>query len=126
MKRCWIGVGLLLVLLVLAIGSTWAMGSIHEPIAQDLDQAAECAILGDWANAKAYFYRAKSKWEEDSHFRACLADHTPTEEIDAQFALLEAYCYAQEDVAFAGSCRELAKKTAAVGEAHELVWWNIF
>lgn len=125
MKRSWIGLGILLILLVLGLLSTYAMDRIHEPIEKDLKQAAECAILGDWVNADMFFRQAKGNWEKWEHFRACLADHTPTEEIDAEFAMLEVYCYAQEDAAFAAGCCELARKAAAVGEAHGLVWWNM-
>lgn len=125
MKRCWIGFGLLLVLLVLGILSSIAMARLHEPVEADLKQAAECAVLGDWVNADLFFRQAKNRWEKWEHFRACLADHNPVEEIDAGFALLEVYCYTREDAAFAAGCCELARKAAAVGEAHGLVWWNI-
>ena len=47
MKRCWFGAGLLIALLVVSLGVTWGMDKIHEPIAADLNQAAECAELGD-------------------------------------------------------------------------------
>ena len=52
MKRCWFGAGLLIVLLAVSLGVTWGMDKIHEPIAADLKQAAECAELGDWHNAE--------------------------------------------------------------------------
>lgn len=125
MKRCWIGVGLLLLLLVIAIVTTFLMIRSHEPIEDDLKQAAECAMLGDWVNAQRFFENSRNQWKKWEHFRATLADHTPVEEIDAEFALLEVYCYAQENAAFAAECCSLARKVAAVGEAHEFVWWNL-
>ena len=48
------------------------------------------------------------------------------EEIDADFQILKLCCAARETVTFAGGCRSLACQVAAVGEAHELVWWNLF
>lgn len=125
MKRSWIGLFLLLVLLAASIASTWAMSRIHEPIEKDLKQAAECAMLGDWVNANRFFRKAGADWKKWEHFRSCFADHNPVEEIDAGMEALEVYCYAQEDVAFAAACRDLARQVAAVGEAHELVWWNL-
>lgn len=126
MKRSWIGLGLLLVLLILGLLITWAMGRIHEPIAAALEQAAEYTLQGDWYNAGLQFDSAKESWEKWAHFRTCFADHSPVEEIDAGFAQLQVFCGAQENAAFAGGCMELAKKVAAVGEAHGLVWWNLF
>lgn len=125
MKRSWIGLVLLLVLLVSSLLTTWAMNRIHEPIEADLQQASEYAILGDWVNADKFFHQAKENWEKWEHFRACFADHTPAEEIDGGFAMLEIYRVTREDAAFAAGCNELARKAAAVGEAHGLVWWNI-
>ena len=126
MKRSWLGFLLLLVLLAAGLFSTWKMTSIHEPIEVYLSQAAYWASLEDWDTADLFFQKAKTNWNRNGHFRACFADHNPVEDIDAAFALLEVYCAAREDTAFAGSCRDLARRVAAVGEAHELVWWNFF
>lgn len=125
MKRSWMGFALLVVLLAGSVLVTWAMGNIHDPIEQDLNQAAECAVLGDWVNAQRFFVSAKDGWKKWEHFRASFADHTPIEEIDADFAALEVYLYAQETIGFSAVSSSLARQVAAVGEAHELVWWNI-
>ena len=126
MKRSWMGLGLLVVLLALSLLSAWAMVSLHRPVEAHLNRAAEYALQGDWEHTQASFLRGKESWADLERFRACFADHTPVEEIDSQFALLEVYCATREQAAFAASCRELAEKCAAVGEAHQLVWWNLF
>jgi len=125
MKRSWMGFFLLLALLALSIGATWAMTKIHAPIEFQLQQAARSALAGDWEEAERCSHQAREHWEKWDHFRAALADHTPVEEIDGEFAMLEVYCQTRETIAFAACCKELARKTAAVGEAHELVWENL-
>lgn len=125
MKRSWIGFILLLVLLVAGLFATWEMTEIHEPIEAQLLQAAHWASLEDWKTAGRFFEKARENWKESEHFRACFADHNPVEDIDAAFAMLEVYCAAREETAFSGACRDLARRVAAVGEAHELVWWNL-
>lgn len=125
MKRSWIGLGLLVVLLAVSLLVTFAMTRIHEPIEEQLLQAAECAMLGDWKNADLFYEGAKARWKQWERFRSCVADHTPIEEIDAAFASLTLYCRAREDLAFAAACSALARQIAAVGEAHEPVWWNL-
>ena len=126
MKRSWIGLGMLLVLLCGSGAVTWAMDRIHEPIAGDLKAAASYALLDDQPEAQKYALRAEEGWKKWAHFRACFADHTPIEEIDAGFAELDIYRLSDEETAFAASCGELARKVEAVGEAHGLVWWNLF
>lgn len=125
MKRSWIGFILLMVLLAASILTTWIMVWIHEPIEADLTQAAAFALEENWVRSNQCFRQAEAKWTKWEHVRACFADHNPVEEIDAAFAMLKTYCTAREGLAFAGGCRDLARKVAAVGEAHEFVWWNL-
>lgn len=125
MKRSWIGLGLLLILLLLGIITTWFMVDIHRPVEEHLKKASRYALVGDWTRADGAFREAKENWQQWEHERTCLADHSPVEEIDAEFEMLQLYSAAREDAAFAAGCMELARKTAAVGEAHEFVWWNL-
>ena len=126
MKRSWIGAGLLLVLLISGLLVTWRMAKIHDPIARDLITAGEYALSGDWGQAEALSRKAAQIWEENEVFRACFADHGPMEEIDACFAQLKIYLRMKEETAFAASCGEIARKAEAMGEAHGLVWENLF
>lgn len=125
MKRCWVGAIFLLVLLLVSLGVSWAMDRIHEPIGEDLNRAAELALLGNWEGSRQLFLQARGRWDEYEHVRACFADHTPVEEVDAGFRALEVYCLARETADFAAHARELARKTAAMGDAHGLSWWNV-
>ena len=125
MKRCWFGAGLLIVLLAASLSVTWGMDKIHEPIAADLNQAAECAELGDWRNAENFSRRAEESWNKWEHFRACFADHTPTEEVGAELAAMDTARQERETTDFAASCARAAKTVQAVGDAHALCWWNL-
>jgi len=125
MKRSWIGFILLILLLWGSLLSSGIMDRIHEPIGEALQQAAWCAMDGNWEKAQAFFRDAQENWKQKEHIRSCFADHTPVEEIDADFALLEVCCAARETISFSGGCLRLARQVAAVGEAHELVWWNL-
>jgi len=126
MKRSWLGVGLLAIMLVIGLLVTRAMGRIHDPIARDLTAAGEYALAGNWNQAEALSQQASDSWEKHALFRACFADHNPTEEIDACFAQLETYKRMKEETAFAAACGETAQKVKAVGEAHKLIWNNFF
>lgn len=126
MKRAWFGLILLALLLAAALGAQWAMDQIHLPISQALDQAAAQAVAGDWAGAQALSRQAEQRWEQTRFLRACLADHTPAEQVSAAFARLRAHAAVQDVSAFASAAQELAQMTQAMAKAHDLQWENLF
>ena len=125
MRRSWFGLGLLLVLLGLSLLVTWGMTAVHAPVEGQLHRAEAAAVEENWEQARAAASQAEAGWNKWRGFRGCFADHTPVEEIDGDFELLKVYCAAREGASFAGGCLQLARQVAAVGEAHELVWWNL-
>ena len=125
MKRGWIGLGLLGVLLTAGLLVTGFMGRVHREVSQELEEAARAAGAGNWAEAAEDTRDAYNDWQEHWHFSAAFADHEPMEEIDALFAQLEAYRKTRDAVAFAAVCRQLAKQVEAMGDAHQLNWWNL-
>lgn len=126
MKRSWIGLGLLVVLLVISLAVTGFMTRIHEEMALDLRQSAECALLGDWDNVQLFLRRTNRSWETWGHLRACFADHGETEKIDAALASVEIWRQSKDAVAYRAACAALIKQVEAMGEAHKLTWWNVF
>ena len=125
MKRGWIGVALLLLLLATGLLVTWHMGRTHREISRELELAADFALAGNWEEAREEAEDAFEDWQEDWHFSAAFADHEPMEEIDALFAQLEAYAATRDGVAFAAVCRQLSQQVEAMGDAHGLNWWNL-
>ena len=125
MKRGWIGVGLLTVLLMGGLLVTRVMDKTHSEISEELERAARSAIAGDWEDAAEAAKDAFEEWQENWHFSAAFADHEPMEEIDALFAQLLPYLLDRDGVSFAAACRELARQIKAIGDAHGLNWWNL-
>ncbi len=125
MKRGWIGLVFLLVLLGCSIAVTWAMDARHEPVADHLEEAAELALEGEWDRALVHAGAAQKAWEKTWHFTASFADHEPMEEIDGLFAQVEIYAKGREELSFAAVCADLARRLEAMGEAHGFLWWNI-
>ena len=72
-----------------------------------------------------FFRRAEESWNKWEHFRACFADHTPTEEVGAELAAMDTARQERETTDFAASCARAAKMVQAVGDAHALCWWNL-
>lgn len=125
MKRCWIGVGLLVLLLGVGIFSTWQMQRSHDPMAESLEQACAMAEAGRWDAAQNYVNQAKKKWDDNWGLSASFADHEPMEQINALFAQLEVCGKYKETVSYCLLCAQLREELEAMGEAHRFVWWNL-
>lgn len=119
MKRSWIGLGLLILLLVLGIVASGMMNRIHRAISWELEEAADLAMAGLWQKAEDQAELARAEWEKWSDLRNSLADHAPMEDAEGLFAQLPVFA-AEKDLHFAALCRELSRKVRAVGEAHRL------
>ena len=125
MKRIWLGFGILILFLAVGLWSSRYAQTLHEPLAHDLEKAAQTALSGNFAAGRETAEKARQQWDKQWHGTALLADHTPMDEIDGLFARLEIYAQTQNTEAFAACCHQLAKLITATGEAHSFTWWNI-
>ena len=74
MKRFWIGVAVLLVLLIMGIALTASFSAIHTPLAETLSQAALSAKTGDLETATSAIRQAQQQWESYRRFSAAVLD----------------------------------------------------
>lgn len=125
MKRMWVGIVLLLLLLGGGLGVSCAMDRAHAPMIRELEAAVQAALTDDWQQAQACTFAARSGWEKNWKKVASLADHSPMEEIDGLFAQLEVFLVTREDVHFASTCAQLCKLLRAMSEAHAVSWQNL-
>ena len=125
MKRCWFGLGLLILMLVGGLLVTRSMDRNYSRMSHQLAAAREAALAEEWNTVRALLEDAKDTWQARWHFSAAFSDHEPMEEIDGLFAQAEVYLKCREREALAATCGELAKMAEAMGEAHALNWWNL-
>ncbi len=125
MKRLWIGISILALLLVCSYLIHASMAHIHTPIAQTLEQAANAALKEDWATAEQLAHTAAARWSRYHRFTAAFADHTPMDELDGLFAQLPVYAQQRENPHFSATCKQLSFLAAAMAESHRLSWWNL-
>ncbi len=125
MKRMWIGISLLLVVLLIGIGLTAAFSALHQPLAEKMEQASRAALAEDWEKAETLVEEASAQWERIRHFTAAVADHEPMEEMSSLLAELQVLLTLREKEAFATGCARLAKLAEAMAESQAVVWWNL-
>lgn len=120
MKRSYLGLGLLILMLILSLGAGWAMGAVQAPVSGHLEQARELALAGQMDQARTQAEAARSAWDRWTGLRSWFADHSPLEQISGGFDQLAVYARAGEPVPFAALCAQLKSQVEAVGQAHVL------
>jgi len=124
MIRFWFGVGLLLALLAGSIGLCLGLVPFHENGAEILDDAAQLALKGNWAEATANTAALEKDWKQRQRLTAAFVDHEPLERAHALFselALMEQDQYRE----FAAVCVHLAETFRAIAEPLDLKWWSL-
>ena len=125
MRRPYLGIAILLLLLAVSSGIWWGVERVHNNISQYLTQAQRAAEAEDWEKAGEYALYAKAEWERHFHFTAAFADHTPMDEMDGLFAELEVYVQNRESPHFEATCARLILLTQAMADSHSIAWWNV-
>ncbi len=126
MKRLWIGVGFLIVMLAIAIVLTVLFDRIHTPLAEAVEQAAALAADQDWDKATALTQQARADWKKYREFIAAVADHEPLEKMEYLLDQLQVYAELRRTADFSATCVELSALADAMLESQSLTWWNFF
>ena len=122
MKRGWIGVGLLAVLLVLSLLAGRLTCRRQAPVVLGLEEAGGCALAGDWEGARRRAQEARDHGERCRPLSAALGNQGAMEEMDSLFARLEVFLRT-EDPGTGALCAELARRAANLSRAAG--WWDL-
>ena len=125
MKRLWLGVGILLVILGLGIFSAAVTEAFQKRVSRELILAAEAAGAGEWDTAQSRYHQAKELWEENRACNAAITDHAPMEEIDRYFSQGSVFLSEGNRKDFRSCCLALSVLVEAVAEAQGLTWWSL-
>ena len=125
MKRFWLGVVLLAVLLVAGILLGLWVDSTFTALSGELNRARELAAREQLSQAVPIARSAYSRWLDCRKATASLADHTPMEDIDRLFRELEVYMQMDESVHSAATCAQLGALLQAMAESHSVSWWQL-
>ena len=126
MKRSYLGLGLLGLLLILGILTSRRMDNIHLPLSHGLERAAQLALEEDWESADTMVETVRAAWEKSAPFIAALTDHSPMESLKAHFAQLAVCRQLRDRAGFAALCAEMACQLEAISEAQQLTLKNLF
>ena len=72
MKRLWIGIGILVILLSMGIGLLLGSMVFFEEFSQNMEQAGELAMTGNWTAAVKKAEESEARWKTYRRFWASL------------------------------------------------------
>lgn len=125
MKRLWIGIGVLAVMLAAGIWLTLLFARIHAPMSRDMEQASDAALSGDWEKATALAENARADWEQYRSLIAASADHEPLEQMEYLLDQLRVYARVQNAAHFSALCVRIARLADAMLDSQQISWWSI-
>ncbi len=124
MKRFWIGICVLVILLAAGLGVTVLMRRTNDPIQEQLILASQAALAENWAQATALFEDARARWEDWSDAAPAFIDHSLLETADGLFAEIRIYGQAHDSTAFAAGCAQLSQLIRTITESQSPSWQN--
>ena len=125
MKRLWLGVVFLSLLLFFGIWQAAGLSNIHSDLSHTLADAALAAERRDWDSADILSQQARAQWERYRKLTASFADHEPLEEAEQLFAELQLCKALSLEENYAVVCSELSQLCKAIGESFQISWWNV-
>ena len=115
MKRCWIGAGILVLILVMGLISGACLRNFCREASSELTLAAEGKVPAKEIE------EIRERWERQETLIAMLCDHSALASIREEFRVLDP---AGEN--FRETCLRLAAKLEALGDSQSLSWANVF
>lgn len=125
MKRLWIGVVLMALLLAGGIWEFRWLETTYKPAAAAIEQAEEMAQNRDLDGAAALTRSVQRTWNTKKHIAAAFVPHDMIDEIEGLFARLELYQAGGDAAAYAVSCTQLSMLLDALGNVYTPTWWNL-
>ena len=122
MKRCWLGVGLLALFLVLGLVSSDFLARFGDRLSREAEQAAALTET-DRAGAEEHLRQVRASWQEKRFWLTVLSDHEPIREAEVLFALLES---PSDDGSFRENALRLSQILLQLGQSQKPKPENIF
>ena len=125
MKRGFIGIFLLLLLLFGGLSQIKAAREDLKPIEQTVSLAGQAALAGDWEKTAALTKKARAAWETHILKFSCLAQQQSVREITSLYDEVEVFLAAREAVHCSATCAVLKNQLQALLEDQALELQNL-
>lgn len=125
MKRLYLCVMLVAVMLIIGIASYFCTKSVTENIEQKIDVIADCYNAGDYGRTKILSAELRETWEDYIHKHIFITDKEQANEITLSITRIEALAEENDDEILSEST--VAKELISIyREKQELSFANVF
>ena len=125
MKRMWIGVGLLAVLLAAGMLTGTLLEKWVNRDVQRLEQAGAAAQNEAWIEAETLTKQVREDWRRRKWVAEMFTDHEKLGEIDTAFAQLKVYRHT-DAAAYSAACTAIAQDLQSIAKNQTISWRNFF
>lgn len=125
MKHLWFGLGIIILLFSLCIGSFCLLQVKTEETLLCLEQAQAAAEKEDSAAALRHSAAAQRVWEENEGFIDMVMSHEETDDIHREFSDLMVYAKTGKREEFLSSCAKLLAMVEHLTEMERPIWRNL-
>ena len=125
MKRVWIAIGLLLIILTGTLAHSFYIASFTHDLSLLLEAAEKEAERGAWDKAKELTQIAHEKWDKCSTYLHITLRHTETDEIYTGFREVAEFIQCQEGGEYSAANARLIANLELMAEAEQLTLKNV-
>ena len=125
MKQFWLALGLLLSMLLAALGNAFYMNDMAGDLAQGLRAAENMARRGAWEQAEEITRQCFGYWNDHHAYLHVVSRHNDTDEILISFRAVLQYLALEEMDQYAAENQELITEISLLAEMEQPDWLNV-
>ena len=125
MKRLWIAVILLVLLLAASLGNGWYAQELTGGMGEQLKQAQAHAELGDWDRARALTRQVYEAWQDHHFYFHTTMRHSDTDQILRAFRSVLEYLELHEPDQYNAANADLITQLELLGEMEQASVANV-
>jgi len=125
MKRLWISVAILFVMLGATLGNSWYLNNLIFGFSQNLTSAHQLASRDDWASARQITGQVTDHWQEHDFYLHVMLPHRDIDDIHLTFQEVEEYLELEEADQYNAANAKLIAQLGLLAEMEQLNLKNI-
>ena len=125
MKRLWISVAILFVMLGATLGNSWYLNNLISDFTQSLTAAHRLAARDDWAAARQITGQVTDYWQKHDFYFHVMLPHRDIDEIHLTFQEIKEYLELEEADQYNAASAKLITQLGLLAEMEQLNLKNI-
>lgn len=125
MKRLWIAVCLLVLLLGSSLANAWYAQRLTGGMREELRQAQLCTEKGDWARAESLTRQVYEDWQNHHFYFHTLMRHSDTDQVLRTFRSVLEYLRLQEPDQYNAANADLMAQLELLAEMEQAAVVNV-